>query len=90
MLPGGSDVVAVYGSQASDVITASASQVTLLGQTINLASLETLEVLGAGGEDEFRVTAGPVEIRVDGGDPIGSPLLGDQAGTGRSGRWSDL
>jgi hypothetical protein len=69
---GGSDVVAVYGSQASDLITASASQVTLLGQTINLANLETLELLGAGGEDEFQVTAGPVEIRVDGGDPIGT------------------
>jgi hypothetical protein len=65
-------VVAVYGSQASDLITASASQVTLLGQTINLANLETLELLGAGGEDEFQVTAGPVEIRVDGGDPIGT------------------
>ncbi|MFT3883697.1 MAG: hypothetical protein QM703_29220 [Gemmatales bacterium] len=73
-LLGGSDRLVVNGSQASETINVTPTQVTVGAlKTVNYVNAEDLQVWGQSGNDTFNVTpSATTTIFVDGGDPIGS------------------
>jgi hypothetical protein len=71
---GGSDTVAVVGTQAGELITVNSTLVNVAGlKIVNYTNTENLQVFAEAGSDTIDVTpSATTTIFVDGGDPIGS------------------
>ena len=80
---GGDDVVQLRGDEAIDLVTATATTVTIDGSTVTIgAGIEELDLLGLGGDDNINLTGFNATTRVeiyggDGNDTIRGSELND-------------
>ena len=79
---GGDDVLEVLGDEAADAITATATTITVDGSTVTTdVSIEELNVLGLGGNDNINLTGftGTVRVEIYAGDGNDTVRGSDQA-----------